>query len=138
MKMFEASTIIGAIVILSYLTAIYSVALYEVDAIPEDQSDAFVVKVTGSQWTWRFEYPNGERASELVINAGEQIIVEVESRDVIHSLYFPELGWKIDAVPNSVNRFAFKVFDPGEYNILCAEFCGLAHADMRTTLTVLG
>jgi cytochrome c oxidase subunit 2 len=53
------------------------------------------------------------------------------SADVIHSFWVPQLNGKRDAVPGGINNLTLIADEPGEYLGQCAEFCGLAHADMR-------
>lgn len=117
--------------------------------------DALQVKVTGHQWWWEFEYPayaddTGRSlltANELHIPAGRDIQLTMTSADVIHSFWVPPLNGKRDVVPGRVTELklnadpstvTIKYDDFGEGWILgqCAEFCGLAHADMRLRVKI--
>ena len=53
------------------------------------------------------------------------------SADVIHSFWVPELGGKLDLLPDGVNTMVIEADEPGTYGGVCAEFCGLQHAKMR-------
>jgi cytochrome c oxidase subunit 2 len=55
----------------------------------------------------------------------------VTSRDVIHSFWVPRLIGKIDMIPGRTNEQWIEASRPGVYEAICAEFCGVAHADMR-------
>lgn len=96
------------------------------------------VEATGRQWGWDFGYPdaaspNGDRprtTNVLHIPAGRTVEVLVTSQDVIHSFWVPRLAGKIDAIPGHVNRIRLRADNPGEYQGVCAEFCGRHHADM--------
>ena len=75
--------------------------------------------------------------TELVMPAGEEVEVDLRSMDVIHSFFVPELRFKQDAVPGMVIPAHFQVQRPGEYEIACAELCGLGHHQMNAKIRVL-
>lgn len=102
------------------------------------QGGEVAVKVTGHQWWWEFEYPDGKvkLANEVHIPAGRTVNISLESADVIHSFWVPQLGGKTDMPPGHVNRATFLAATPGVYQGECAEFCGLQHAHMRFDLVV--
>jgi len=84
-----------------------------------------------------FEYPNGTRVqNELRVKAGQVVLLEVTSLDVIHSFFVYDLGVKIDANPGHVNNYWFRADTPGQYRIVCAEFCGVSHYAMIGKLIV--
>ena len=69
-------------------------------------------------------------ANEIRIPAGHAVELELYTRDVIHSLWVPELGGKVDMIPGRVNRLAWQAKRPGVYRGQCAEFCGGPHGMM--------
>jgi cytochrome c oxidase subunit II len=90
------------------------------------------IKVTAYQWWWQFEYPDGlKTANELHIPINWPIQLELQSGDIIHSFWVPQLGGKRDVVPGQINQLTFIANTIGEYPGQCAEFCGLSHANMR-------
>ena len=98
------------------------------------------VRVTGRQFYWQFEYPNGVIAIDhMRAPAGLPVRLEVVStdEDVIHSWWIPALGGKIDAIPGRVNETWFEADEPGIYKGQCAELCGLEHAQMLAQVEVL-
>jgi cytochrome c oxidase subunit II len=98
------------------------------------------VRVTGRQFYWQFEYPNGVIAIDTMrAPAGVPVRLEVVSPDddVIHSWWIPALGGKIDAIPGTVNETWFQVEEPGVFTGQCAELCGIEHASMRASVEVL-
>ncbi len=98
------------------------------------------VKVTGRQFYWQYEYPNGVIAVDtMVAPAGVPVSLEVTSpdTDVIHSWWIPSLGGKIDAIPGRINRTWFQAENEGTYNGQCAELCGLQHARMLASVRVV-
>jgi len=90
------------------------------------------VIVTGHQWWWEIHYPgvNAYAANELHIPARRDILVDVESADVIHDFWAPRLGPKMDAIPGRRNLTWIRADSPGDYQGFCAEFCGAEHAWM--------
>ncbi|HVL99906.1 MAG TPA: cytochrome c oxidase subunit II [Egibacteraceae bacterium] len=96
-------------------------------------AEPFVVEVTGHKFWWDVRYPDhGIRiANELHLPVGQPVEVVVTSADVIHSIWVPQLGGKIDMNPGHVNILRLVVDEPGEYRGLCTEFCGIQHARMH-------
>ena len=91
------------------------------------------VEVRAHQWWWEFRYSDidVETANELHIPVNTRIDVVLHSDDVIHSFWIPNLAGKLDVVPTVSNKTWFMAEEPGVYEARCAEFCGLAHTDMR-------
>jgi cytochrome c oxidase subunit 2 len=91
------------------------------------------IVIIAHQWWWDMRYPqyNIITANELHIPAGEKMLMRVESADVIHDWWVPELGRKIDAVPGHVNYTWIEADKPGTYEGTCSEYCGAQHAWMR-------
>jgi cytochrome c oxidase subunit 2 len=100
--------------------------------------DAMVVKVTGRQWSWSFEYPEyGVFSTELRVPVGKQIHLEMTSTDVIHSFWVPEFRVKQDLVPGRVTELRITPTLEGDYKVRCAEICGASHYAMETPVIVL-
>lgn len=99
--------------------------------------DAMVVNVEGRMWSWSFTYEGGKRSSELVAPVDTPVRLEMTSADVIHSFYVPAMRIKMDTVPGMTTTVWFKSDTVGEFDILCAEYCGLKHANMLATLKVV-
>ncbi len=96
--------------------------------------DGFVIDVRAHQFWWEFTYPDHDglvTANELVIPTGTEIVLHMESDDVIHSFWVPKLTGKQDVVPGHTNTLRMHTDEEGEYLGQCAEFCGLSHANMR-------
>ena len=102
---------------------------------------AMVVSVTGHMWWWEVRYrdPAGGAdvvlANELRLPVGRQVVVGLNSADVIHSFWVPALAGKVDAVPGRVNQLVFNATEAGVFRGPCAEYCGQQHA--RMTLHVV-
>ena len=99
--------------------------------------DAMVVKVTGRQWSWSFEYPDyGVSSKELRLPVGKQIHLEMTSTDVIHSFWVPEFRVKQDLVPGRVTELRITPILEGSWKVRCAEICGASHYAMETPVIV--
>jgi cytochrome c oxidase subunit II len=98
------------------------------------------IKVTGQQFYWSFEYPNGVVAIDTM-RAPEGVPVKLTVvapvDDVIHSWWIPALGGKIDAIPGRTNYTWFQADKTGTYTGQCAELCGLQHAQMLASVDVM-
>jgi cytochrome c oxidase subunit 2 len=131
-KLEIAWTIIPA-VILAVVAVPTMATLFEVRAEPAPEDDALEILVTGHQWWWEFEYPEYgfTTANEMYLPIDRPVYLTLTSADVIHSFWVPRLAGKRDAVPGRETHILFEVDEPGTYIGQCAEFCGLAHADMR-------
>jgi cytochrome c oxidase subunit 2 len=91
------------------------------------------ISITGHQWWWEIEYPgmNVITANEVNIPVGRPVYITLNSEDVIHSFWVPRLAGKQDLQPGRTNYLRIEAEKPGVYLGQCAEFCGVAHADMR-------
>ncbi|MFP4611050.1 MAG: cytochrome C oxidase subunit II [Thiohalophilus sp.] len=91
-----------------------------------------VVEASARQWHWTL---SDDRA-----RVGERIEFRVNSKDVNHgfALYDPDMQLvrQIQAMPGYTNRLQHTFEKPGEYRILCLEYCGVAHHAMTASFTV--
>jgi cytochrome c oxidase subunit 2 len=91
------------------------------------------IVVRGRQWWWEVEYPAAglTTANEIHVPVGRDMLIAVETADVIHDFWVPELGRKMDAIPGQRNFIWIRATREGVYQGACAEFCGAQHAWMR-------
>lgn len=96
------------------------------------------VDIIGHQWWWEFKYPDLgiTTANEMHVPADANVIMKLQSNDVIHSFWVPQLGRKLDAIPGRINTNWFRSGNPGRYDGQCAEFCGAEHALMHIQIVV--
>ena len=101
--------------------------------------DPLEVDVTGQQWVWTFSYPhNGNvESDQLYLPVNRPVVFYVHSEDVIHSFWVVQLGVKVDANPGELTKTSVLPDRTGNYDIRCAELCGLLHADMETNVHVV-
>ena len=100
-------------------------------------ADAMRVQVTARMWSWVFEYENGKRASTLRVPVDRPVRLDMTSADVLHSFFVPAFRIKMDTVPGMQTYAWFQAQRTGEYDVLCAEYCGLRHANMLSTVEVM-
>jgi cytochrome c oxidase subunit 2 len=99
-------------------------------------SSVVTLTVTGHQWWWEVAYdaatPSDRitTANEIHVPVGEPVLVHLESRDVIHSFWVPNLHGKRDAIPGYRSQLWLQADRPGIHRGQCAEFCGNQHAKM--------
>lgn len=127
----------GLVLPLVVLTALFLYSMHRAPpwkAVPP--ADALVVSVTGRMWWWEIRYRDPVSgadivtANELRLPVGRPVYLGLSSVEVIHSLWIPELGGKMDMVPGRVNHLLLQASRAGVYRGQCAEFCGEAHARM--------
>jgi|KBSMisStandDraft_5_1062788.scaffolds.fasta_scaffold35702_3 cytochrome c oxidase subunit 2 len=97
---------------------------------------AINLRVTGHQWWWEIRYEGSPEsqtfttANELHVPVGRPVVIQLNSDDVIHSLWVPNLSGKKDLIPGRTATLSFRADRPGIYRGQCAEFCGYQHAFM--------
>jgi cytochrome c oxidase subunit 2 len=100
------------------------------------------IKVTANQFWWDVEYTTSDpsksvrTANELHLPAGVPAEVRLQSNDVIHSFWIPNLAGKQDLIPGRVTDIQLHPLQTGLYRGQCAEFCGIQHANMALDVTV--
>jgi cytochrome c oxidase subunit II len=96
-----------------------------------------VIRVDAHQFYWQFTYPNGAVSiDELRAPVNRTVRVVINSADVDHSWWIPELHGKFDAIPGRTTHTWFKAERVGTYRGQCGEFCGVFHAEMTARVRV--
>ncbi len=118
-----------------------------VDVRAPASSNYITVNAVAQQFWWAFKYPefttaDGARAvvtaSELVVPVDTVIEVRLESKDVEHGFWVPELFGKMDAIPGYLNQMKFTPHTVGTfYAGQCTQYCGTQHAQMRFAVKVV-
>jgi cytochrome c oxidase subunit 2 len=124
----------GVLLPLVVLVIVFGATVAAMRALPSDEPPgALVVEVTGHQWWFEVVYPaqGVTVVDELHLPVGQPVLLRLTSADVIHSFWVPELGGKLDMLPDGVNTLQLQADEAGEWGAQCAEFCGLEHATMR-------
>jgi len=112
----------------------------------QDPNPQITIRVQGAQWAWTFYYLNEGFFSTgktlgppaiMEVPIDTPVLIQLESKDVIHSFFVPAFLYKKDVIPGRHNEFTFTATTLGTFNGQCAEFCGLYHSKMRFTLNVV-
>jgi len=100
--------------------------------------DALRVFIVAKQWMWKAEHPNGRREiNTLHVPVGTPVRLIMTSQDVIHSFFVPALRNKRDVVPGRYSTMWFTADREGEFLLLCAEYCGTDHAEMKGSVVAM-
>jgi len=99
--------------------------------------DTFNIKVVARMWNFTFEYENGKKSDTLFVPLDKAVKLELNSMDVVHSLYIPAFRVKEDVVPGRKKMAWFIPQTEGLYDLFCAEYCGLNHSYMINTVKVI-
>jgi len=130
----EAGWIIGAtLVVLPMFFYAYKGFQY----LREPPAQGTQVTVIARQWGWLFEYKNGLKSGDLVVPQGANIILTMESLDVIHGFFVPHYRIKQDVVPGMQNKVWFSATDLGTFDLLCSQYCGQEHSKMLAKVAVV-
>jgi cytochrome c oxidase subunit 2 len=100
------------------------------------------LKITANQWWWDVVYTTHDAskmfrtANEIHLPVGVPAEITLQSNDVIHSLWIPNLAGKQDLIPGRVTDLQVLPRKTGTFRGQCAEFCGIQHAHMALDVTV--
>ena len=125
-----------------YVPAVILVALYGFTmhtlGVVEGRAEEpdLTIEVVGRQFWWEVHYLDEEgrrlfaTANEIHIPVGRNVLLRLESADVIHSVWVPRLAGKMDMIPGRTNSLRIRADSPGVHRGQCAEYCGTQHAQM--------
>ncbi len=107
----EIGWTVAAAIVQVYIGWVTIDVMSRTDKMPETE---MTVEAIAYQWGWQFRYPDhgGMLSDDLVVPAHKNIKLEITSRDVIHSIFIPQLGVKMDAVPGRFNYWWFNADGP--------------------------
>lgn len=105
-------------------------AMQKSDPPPSGNAD---LQIIGHQWWWEVrDLKHGfVTANEIRIPVGKPVSIELETADVLHEFWVPQLTRKMTTVPGARNHIWMQADKPGVYEGVCSEFCGTQHAWMR-------
>jgi cytochrome c oxidase subunit 2 len=133
--------------------ALLSLAFYqrgtwaEVKQQLPDEATSLQIGLSADQFEWNATYPGADgrldTADDLAapinilhLPVGQPVILRLHSVDVLHSFFVPQFRLKQDVVPGLTIRAWVEATQTGEFEIACAELCGLGHYRMRGRVTV--
>ena len=123
----------GIILPLIVIGVVFGYNIYTLAAVENpNEKPAVKIEVIGRRWWWEVKYPDQgvTTANEIHIPVGVPVEIKLQSADVIHSFWVPELHGKMDLIPTRINKIVIQADKAGVYRGECAEFCGLQHAHM--------
>jgi cytochrome c oxidase subunit 2 len=113
------------------------------DQFPED---AVRVAIAAKQFEWNITYAGADGAlgtaddfvvrNQLHVPVNRPVVADLTAEEVIHSFFVPVFRLKQDAVPGMRIPVWFTATELGEFEIACAELCGLGHYRMRGVVHV--
>lgn len=131
-RIVSVATVVTALTLFAFLVFDFSTGR----ALTSTVKPAVSIEVTGHQWWWEVTYyhdvPNRRvtTANEIHIPVGRPVLLRLNSQDVIHSFWAPDLNGKRDLIPGKESSLWIQADTPGVYRGQCAEFCGYQHAKM--------
>jgi cytochrome c oxidase subunit 2 len=126
---------VGISTVVLFASAVWTLLTLSAVASPATKP-ALTLEVSAHQWWWEVKYLNDEpsqtfvTANEIHIPVGKPVRINVETSDVIHSFWVPQLAGKIDVIPGQHNSTWIQADKPGDYAGQCMEYCGTQHAHM--------
>lgn len=119
------------------LFGLLTASIFTSRSIADVPEDAIQIAVIARQWWWQIDYDDVDKskrfttANEITIPVGVPVTLHLQSTDVIHSFWVPNLHGKRDVIPGKpANTLTLRADKPGVYRGQCAEFCGYQHANM--------
>ena len=122
------------------LLGVFALTVTDIRALEAPPTkEAAAILVNGHRWWWEVEYPDLgiTTANQIYVPVGQSVKIELTSNDVIHSFWVPQLQFKRDLIPGQTNTVWLQADKPGVYRGLCAEYCGLQHAQMNFMVVAL-
>jgi cytochrome c oxidase subunit 2 len=131
---------ISTIIVVSLIIWTYG-ALLAVEsgpAVADTGQEPLEVEVTGFQFAWQFEYPNGHTTTNtLRVPEDRPVVLTVTSDDVFHNFGIPALSLKADAIPGQTTETWFVAEETGTHQAQCYELCGSGHSYMTAQVIVM-
>lgn len=126
-----------AFILLVWVMVIFYWGWTDYKKMREAPPNSLEINVTGRQWSWQFQYPDGLKTSELIVPKGRPVKLIMTSEDVLHSFFVPDFRVKQDLIPKVYTSLWFEATQTGEFPVFCAEYCGAAHSSMLSKVRVL-
>ena len=162
-------TLIPFAILLLIDFVIMGIPAYHSVVMMEDTRDkaSMVIKITGSQWRWQYEYMDGDAQgikfvsnltttndqmhnaadkgenyllevdNPLVLPVGEKVRILMTASDVLHNWWVPQFGSSRLAVPGFIRETWVQVEKPGTYRGQCKELCGKGHGYMPVVVNAV-
>ena len=73
---------------------------------------------------------------EIEIPAGAEVTFRMTSQDVIHGFQVRGTGINVELIPGDISSLKYTFDRPGEYLMICNQYCGVAHQNMLGRIVV--
>lgn len=103
-------------------------APFDTPGVVETAPGQYEVRMTAQIWSFA---PN-----EIRVPAGSTVHFRATSKDVVHGLLIPRVNVNVMLLPGQIARAQARFDTPGEYPIICHEYCGIAHHTMAGKVIV--
>jgi cytochrome c oxidase subunit 2 len=130
----EAFVWVGGLAVPVVILAVLAVVTVKTtNQVRRTSGSAMAIEVVGKRWWWAVSYPGTgvTSANEIHVPVGRPLKIGLDSDNVIHSFWVPQVAGKLDMIPGQHNELRVTVTKPGVYRGECAEFCGIQHANMN-------
>jgi cytochrome c oxidase subunit 2 len=123
----------GLVVPAVILLVLGASVVYASNNLRQPEKNPLRIEVVGKRWWWAVSYPGQgvTTANEVHVPVGRPLEIGLDSDNVIHSFWVPQLGGKVDLIPGQHNIWRVTATQAGTYRGECAEYCGLEHARMN-------
>jgi cytochrome c oxidase subunit 2 len=128
---------LGPTLIVIWLFVLTARGMRDADPVPPANQEPDLV-IIGHQFWWEIRYPKAGvvTANEIHMPTGTNWLVRMESADVIHDFWMPELARKIQLIPGETNHIWLNAEKPGRFLGNCVEYCGVEHAWMLAAVVM--
>lgn len=109
-------------------TRVTATAPFDQPGVVQVGAGEYEVRMTSQIWSYA---PN-----EIRIPAGSTVTFIATSKDIVHGLFIPGANVNAMLLPGQVTRVTARFDRPGEYPLLCHEYCGIAHHTMWARVIV--
>lgn len=134
------------VIFFDVIVIVFAIWVWNIIKIDHPENPDARIRVIGQQWAWTFVQPGKDgqldtaddiiTVDELHVQKDLVYVFELQSKDVLHNFSVPAFRLKQDAVPGRTIKGWFKPTLRGEYDIQCAEICGVAHGIMGARLHI--
>jgi cytochrome c oxidase subunit 2 len=136
-----------AIIVCDIFVIIFAVQVwYNVKQVLPEEDGMMEIDIIAQQWAWTFVHPGADNVlytdddirtiDELSVENERLVRFNLKSKDVLHDFSVPVLRLKQDAIPGRVIRGWFKPTKIGNFDVQCAEMCGIGHGIMPATIHI--
>jgi len=140
----RAGAVLGAIAVAIFVFGVVMTGDAR-EAEADESAESLDIDVIGQQWLWRFEYPDSQSETiatvfsynELVVPVDATVNLSIDSTDIVHRWFIPELGGQVEAVPGEVVETSFRADEEGVYEGQSNQFSGTGYPAMRAWVRVV-